>query len=86
MLINFFYYSESQLTVPHGDMYDLPKICKLVRKVFPEEIVTAECAKFDFKELQERHISTWSRSAYVQKQPVRSIGLQVSHVFTLAED
>ena len=61
------------------DMYDLAKVIKAMVKLFPEEIIMADCNKNDFREIQEKHVFAWKRNAYQQKEPVRFISLQASN-------
>ena len=44
---------------------------------FPKELADGTVAQADYRELMERHINRWSVKAYVAKEPVRYIGLQV---------
>ena len=44
---------------------------------FPKELADGNVSQSDFRDLMERHIMIWSDRAYVVKEPVRYIGLQV---------
>ena len=45
---------------------------------FPRELADGTVSQSDFRDIMEKHIMIWSEKAYVAKEPLRFIGLQVS--------
>ena len=72
---------ESTTTIKHPDLYDFKKVCAKLMFEFPKELADGNVSQSDFRDLMERHIMIWSDKAYVVKEPVRYIGLQVLEVY-----
>ena len=69
--------NEFTTTIKHPDMYDFKKVCAKIMFEFPRELADGTVGQSDFRDLMERHIMIWSDKAYIVKEPVRYIGLQV---------
>ena len=69
--------TKAKITIKYPDIYDFKKVCTKIMTEFPMELADGTVAQADFRDLMERHINTWSVKAYVAKEPVRYIGLQV---------
>ena len=66
------------ITIKYPDLYDFKKVCIKIMTEFPRELADGTVSQSDFRDIMERHIMIWSEKAYVAKEPVRFIGLQVS--------
>ena len=73
----YFFVREGDMTIPHGDVRNVSKIARILARKYPEEITVADVPRADFALIQERHINNWRLKYYIQKIPVRSIGIQV---------
>ena len=68
---------QSNITIKHPDLYDFKKVCAKIMVEFPRELADGTVSQNDFRDIMERHIMIWSDRAYVAKEPVRYIGVQV---------
>ena len=66
------------ITIKYPDLYDFKKVCIKIIAEFPRELADGTVSQSDFRDIMEKHIMIWSEKAYVAKEPVRFIGLQVS--------
>ena len=73
----FSFYRKVRVSVPVADIYDFKAVCSKLMKQYPEELAEGTLSQADFRKIQAKHIRLWSEHAYVQKVPVKYIGLQV---------
>ena len=66
------------ITIKYPDLYDFKKVCIKIIAEFPRELADCTVSQSNFRDIMEKHIMIWSEKAYVAKEPVRFIGLQVS--------
>ena len=65
------------MTLPVAEMYDFKAVCSKLMRRYPKELAEGSLSQGDFRKIQEKHIQLWTENAYIQKVPVRYIGLQV---------